>query len=113
MDSGLVRTRLHEERANLTVRLYMRRFTRLANGFSKKLENQLHAISLHFMFYNFCKIHKTLGVTPAMDKIDDHVRTIKEAVAMADTNPDRSTIPHLTIFVSEFRLYVCRSCSRP
>ncbi|MCX7183962.1 MAG: IS1 family transposase [Nitrosospira sp.] len=54
------------ERQNLTMRMHMRRFTRLTNSFSKKLENHMHAISLYFMFYNFCKIHKTLRVTPAM-----------------------------------------------
>jgi IS1 family transposase len=75
------------ERANLTMRMHMRRFTRLTNGFSKKLENHMHAVSLHFMFYNFCKIHKTLRVTPAMEaKIDDHAWTMEEVVMMADTN---------------------------
>ena len=74
------------ERANLTMRMHMRRFTRLTNGFSKKLENHMHAVSLHFMFYNFCKIHKTLRVTPAMEaKLDDHVWTMEEVVMMADT----------------------------
>jgi hypothetical protein len=68
------------------MRIHMRRFARLINGFSKKLENHMHAISLHFMFYNFCKIHKTLRVTPAMEaKIDDHVWTMEEVVMMADT----------------------------
>lgn len=75
------------ERANLTMRMHMRRFTRLTNGFSKKLENHMHAVSLHFMFYNFCKIHKTLRVTPAMEAgIDDHVWSMEEVVMMADTN---------------------------
>jgi IS1 family transposase len=74
------------ERANLTMRMHMRRFTRLTNGFSKKLENHMHAVSLHFMFYNFCKIHKSLRVTPAMEaKIDDHVWSMEEVVMMADT----------------------------
>ena len=54
------------ERQNLTMRMHMRRFTRLTNAFSKKLENHMHAISLYFMFYNFCKIHKSLRVTPSM-----------------------------------------------
>lgn len=75
------------ERQNLTMRMHMRRFTRLTNGFSKKLENHMHAISLYFMFYNFCKIHKTLRVTPAMEAgITDHVWDLEEVVMMADTN---------------------------
>ena len=54
------------ERQNLTMRMYMRRFTRLTNGFSKKIENHCYAIALHFMYYNWVKQHKTLRVTPAM-----------------------------------------------
>ena len=54
------------ERQNLTMRMSMRRFTRLTNGFSKKVENHAHAVSLHFAYYNFCKIHSTLRTTPAM-----------------------------------------------
>jgi IS1 family transposase len=75
------------ERQNLTMRMHMRRFTRLTNAFSKKLENHMHAISLYFMFYNFCKVHKTLRVTPAMEAgITDHVWDLEEVVMMADTN---------------------------
>jgi len=55
------------ERQNLTMRMGMRRFTRLTNGFSKKVENLEHAVSLHFLHYNFARIHKTLRVTPAME----------------------------------------------
>jgi IS1 family transposase len=77
------------ERVNLTMRMHMRRFTRLTNGFSKKLENHMHAVSLHFMFYNFCKIHLSLRVTPAMEAgIDDHVWTMEEVIVMADTNSE-------------------------
>ena len=54
------------ERQNLTMRMHMRRFTRLTNAFSKKIENHCHAIALHFVYYNFCKIHKALRITPAM-----------------------------------------------
>lgn len=75
------------ERQNLTMRMHMRRFTRLTNAFSRKLENHMHAISLYFMFYNFCKIHKSLRVTPAMEAgITDHVWELEEVIMMSDTN---------------------------
>jgi IS1 family transposase len=57
----------HIERQNLTIRMHMRRLTRLTNGFSKKLENLRAAYALHFAYYNFCRIHKTLRCTPAME----------------------------------------------
>jgi hypothetical protein len=73
------------ERQNLTMRMSMRRFTRLTNGFSKKVENHIHMVSLHFMHYNFARIHKTLRVTPAMEaKIANHVWTIEEILELLD-----------------------------
>lgn len=67
------------ERQNLTMRMSMRRFTRLTNGFSKKIENHGHAVALHFMHYNFCRVHKTLRVTPAMEAgIASHIWSIEE-----------------------------------
>ncbi len=67
------------ERQNLTMRMQMRRFTRLTNAFSKKLGNLKAAIALHFAYYNFCRIHKSLRITPAMEAgITDHVWTIAE-----------------------------------
>jgi len=73
------------ERQNLTMRMGMRRFTRLTNGFSKKVENLEHAVSLHFMHYNFARIHKTLRVTPAMAAgVSDHVWSLGEIAALAD-----------------------------
>lgn len=75
------------ERQNLTMRMSMRRFTRLTNGFSKKLENLGHAVALHFMYYNFGRIHQTLRVTPAMEAgISDHVWSLEEIAALADSN---------------------------
>jgi IS1 family transposase len=72
------------ERQNLTMRMQMRRFTRLTNGFSKKVENHAAAVSLHFMHYNFARIHKTLRVTPAMEAgVADHVWSLEEIVHLA------------------------------
>ena len=71
------------ERSNLTLRMSCRRFTRLTNAFSKKVENHAHAVALHCMYYNFGRIHKTLRVTPAMEaKIADHVWSLEEIAAL-------------------------------
>ena len=69
----------HVERQNLTMRMQIRRLTRLTNAFSKKWENLWYAICLHFAYYNFCRIHKTLRVTPAMESnVTDRIWTIAE-----------------------------------
>ena len=61
----------------------MRRFTRLTNAFSKKVENLEHAVVLHYMHYNVCRIHQTLRVTPAMEAgVSDHVRSLDEVIAL-------------------------------
>ena len=63
----------------------MRRFTCLTNAFSKKIENHAHAVSLHYIYYNFCRIHKTLRVTPAMEAgISDHVWSLEEIAGLAN-----------------------------
>ncbi|MBL8999987.1 MAG: DDE-type integrase/transposase/recombinase [Phycisphaerae bacterium] len=75
----------HVERQNLTMRMGMRRFTRLTNGFSKKLANHRAAVALHFMHYNFCRIHKTIRVTPAMEAgLADHVWELAELVGLME-----------------------------
>jgi IS1 family transposase len=72
------------ERQNLTMRMSMRRFTRLTNGFSKKLEQHENSLALYFMHYNFARIHQTLRVTPAMEaKVSDHVWSLAEIVNLA------------------------------
>ena len=76
------------ERQNLTMRMQMRRFTRLTNAFSKKAENHTAAVSLHFMHYNFARIHTTLRVTPAMEAgVTDHVWSLAEIVGLLDASP--------------------------
>lgn len=74
-------TTAHVERQNLNIRMSIRRFGRKTNAFSKKLENHGHAVALHFMFYNFCRIHKTLKVTPAMAaNVTDRLWDIEDIV---------------------------------
>jgi IS1 family transposase len=73
------------ERANLTMRMHMRRYTRLTNGFSKKLENHVHMVAIYAVFYNFMKPHKTLRVTPAMAAgLTDHVWDMDELVKLLE-----------------------------
>jgi IS1 family transposase len=75
------------EHQNLTMRMSMRRFTRLTNAFSKKLENLMHVVSLHFMYYNFARVHKRLGTTPAVAAgVSDHVWSIEEIVNLLESN---------------------------
>ncbi|HWF62018.1 MAG TPA: IS1 family transposase [Nitrospira sp.] len=73
----------YAERMNLQIRMGMRRFTRLTNAHSKKIENHRHALALYFMYYNFARIHSTLRVTPAMQvEIADHVWSLDEIVGL-------------------------------
>jgi IS1 family transposase len=75
------------ERQNLTMRMSMRRFTRLTNAFSKKLENHAAAVALHFMWYNFGRVHQTLKTTPAVAAgVADHVWSVEEIVKLLDSN---------------------------
>jgi len=78
------------ERQNLTMRMHMRRFTRLTNGFSKKLENHVAAVSLRFIYYNFVRIHQTLGVTPAMAAgLSDRAWEIADIVKLLEEREQR------------------------
>jgi IS1 family transposase len=79
------------ERQNLTMRMSMRRFTRLTNGFSKKIENHQHALALYFMYYNFGRIHQTLRVTPAMAAgVSDHVWDLAEIVGLIRKDSEKA-----------------------
>lgn len=74
------------ERMNLQIRMNKRRFTRLTDAHSKKVQNHVHALSLYFMFYNFARIHQTLRVTPAMEAgIANHVWSIEEIINLLDS----------------------------
>jgi hypothetical protein len=73
------------ERQNLTMRMSMRRFTRLTNAFSKKVDNHEHAIALHFVHYNSYRVHQTLRVTPAMGAgVSNHVWTLEDLISLLD-----------------------------
>ncbi|MGQ0633679.1 MAG: IS1 family transposase [Planctomycetaceae bacterium] len=79
------------ERQNLTMRMQMRRFTRLTNAHSKKIENHVHAIALYFTFYNFCRYHETIRCTPAMKAgVTDHKWSVEEIVALLDNRENTS-----------------------
>jgi IS1 family transposase len=74
------------ERMNLNLRMGLRRFTRLTNAFSKKFENHCHAVAIYFAYYNFCRIHQTLRVTPAMEAgLTDHIWSLTELVGLLET----------------------------
>lgn len=78
----------HIERQNLTMRMHIRRLTRLCNGFSRKLANHRAAVALHFGWYNFCRVHEALRVTPAMEaRLTDHVWSVEELVTTALEEP--------------------------
>jgi hypothetical protein len=80
------------ERQNLTMRMSMRRFTRLTNAFSKKIENHLAAVALYMMFYNFGRKHLTLGTTPAVKAgLTDHIWTVEEIVGLLEAVEPKST----------------------
>ena len=73
------------ERQNLSMRMGMRRFTRLTNAFSKKVENHAYSVALYYMHYDYARIHKTLRVTPAMEAgVSNHVWDIEEVAALLD-----------------------------
>ena len=95
--TGIIKTRVegrsdpkhvstsYVERQNLTMRMSMRRFTRLTNAFSKKAENHAHALAIYFTYYNFVRIHKTLRVTPAMAAgLTDRLWSMEDVVALVD-----------------------------
>jgi IS1 family transposase len=78
------------ERQNFSMRMHMRRFTRLTNGYSKKIANHLHAVSLYFMYYNFVKIHKTLKCTPAMEAgITNKLWDVSDILALVTAKEER------------------------
>jgi hypothetical protein len=80
------------ERANLTMRMSMRRFTRLTNGFSKSFENHCHAISLHMFWYNFIRVHQTIHMTPAMAAgVTDHLWSMLDLVALFEARESLNT----------------------
>jgi len=87
----------HVERQNLTMRMSMRRFTRLTSGFSKKIKNLEHAVGLHFIYYNFGRVHKALRVMPATEaKIADHVWGLEEITGLVKDEAPKKQGPYKT-----------------
>jgi IS1 family transposase len=83
------------EHRNLTMRMSMRRFTRLTNAFSKKLENHMYAISLHYMYYNFGRIHQSLRVTPAMEAgVTDHLWSLEDIARLVKDDEPKKYGPY-------------------
>lgn len=90
----------YSERVNLTIRMSDRRFTRLTNAFSKKLANHISSVHLHNFFYNFCRIHKSLRITPAMAAgLTDRVWTIADVVAMLEQKEEKAAQPKAVVLV--------------
>ena len=90
----------YSERVNLTIRMSDRRFTRLTNAFSKKLENHISSVHLHNFFYNFCRVHKSLRITPAMAAgLADRVWTVADIVAMLEKQEAAAAQPKAVTFV--------------
>jgi IS1 family transposase len=84
------------ERQNLNMRMGMRRFTRLTNAFSKKIENHSHSLALYFLYYNFVRIHKSLKVTPAMAAgVTDRLWSVEDIVALIDARDVRKREAHI------------------
>jgi len=81
----------HIERQNLTMRMNMRRFTRLTNAFSKKLDNHLHSVALFYMHYNFVRVHQSLRVTPAMEAgLTTRLWSIEDIIQLVDSSASRA-----------------------
>ena len=105
------------ERQNLTMRMSMRRFTRLTNAFSKKVENHMYAISLHYMYYNFGRIHQSLRVTPAMESgVTDHVWSLEEIAGLVKDQlpkkrgPYKERISNWATRVIGLEIWTCKGC---
>ena len=79
------------ERQNLTIRMHMRRFTRLTNGFSKKVENHAYAVALHMMYYNFVRLHSKLRMSPAMAAgVSERLWEVADIVALVEASEEAS-----------------------